>query len=174
MLDNFQSVFLESLFGSLKTRRNAREFSNCIFGIVVWILKNKTESSRIFKFYKVYFWNRCLDPWKQDGMLENFQILFLEALLGSLKTRRNAGGFSKYILVSLCGSLETRRNAEGFFWVIFGGFDMAGLAELLENRRKPHCDWVMQTQTSVAVGFSCIFKKFGWPCHSKTTKNPKN
>ena len=26
----------------------------------------------IFKFYKLYLWNRCLDPGKQDGMPENF------------------------------------------------------------------------------------------------------
>ena len=43
------------------------------------------------------------------------------------------------------------------FLAILHGFDVAGPAKLFENARKPHCDWVMQTQTPVAVGFSCIF-----------------
>ena len=52
---------------------------------------------------------------------------------------------------------------------------MAGPATLLENRRKPYCDWVMQTQTSVAVGFSCIFVKvllaLPYQNHKKSQKN---
>ena len=53
---------------------------------------------------------------------------------------------------------KTSPEASGAqFLAIFGGFDVAGAAKLLENARKPHCDWVMQTQTPVAVGFSRIF-----------------
>ena len=112
---------------------------------------------------------------------------------GSLKTRRNARGFPKYIFGIVAWILENKaecsRIFQIIFWnlcvdpwkqggmpkdfcsVIFCGFDMAGLAELLENRRKPYCDWVMQTQTSVAVGFSRFFQTKCWPCYMKTTKH---
>ena len=51
------------------------------------IFENKAERSRIFKeledkaersmICKVYFWNLRFDSWKQGGMPEHFQIVFL-------------------------------------------------------------------------------------------------
>ena len=51
------------------------------------------------------------------------------------------------------------------FWVSFGPvfvsqnprYDMAGPAELLKTARKPYCDWVMQNDIPVAVGFAGNF-----------------
>ena len=40
-----------------------------------------------------------------------------------------------------------------FFLFIFGGLDMAGPAKLLENTRKPNCDWGLRLHNPVAVGF---------------------
>ena len=54
-------------------------------------------------------------------------------------------------------------------WLKKCDLDMAGPAKLKNNRRKPYCDWVMQTQTPVAVLFGAIFFKFCWPCHIQTT-----
>ena len=147
MLDFFlqilQIVFLDTFDGSLKTRRNGWGFSNFVFGSVAWILANKAGCPRISK---VYFWDRCLNPWKQGGMFEDFQIIFWNLCVDPWRH----GGMLK-----------------DFVFFCFGGFDMAGPAKLLENTRKPHCDWDIQNRNPVAVGFSHISQSLAGPAISE-------